>query len=50
MVLCSSWEVAVLEEECGRNKQNLPVVTILHVDLDEEKLQMVLRDCGKDFS
>lgn len=50
VVMCSSWEGAVLEEGCGRNKQNLPVVTILHVDLDQEKLQNVLRVHGKDFS
>lgn len=50
VVICSSWEAAVLKEECGRNRQNLPVVTILHVDLDQEKLQMVLRERGKDFS
>lgn len=50
VVMGSSWEAAILEKECGRNEQNLPVVTILHVDLDQEKLQMVPRKYGQDFS
>lgn len=44
VVMYSSWGAAVLEEECGRNKQNVPAVTNLHVELDQEKLRMVLRD------
>lgn len=50
VVMCSSWEAAILEKECGRNKQYLPVVTILHVNLDQEKLQMVPREHGQDCS
>lgn len=50
VVMCSNWEAAILEKECCSNEQILPVVTILHVDLDREKLQMVLREHGKYFS